>query len=373
MCMNKPIVFFLLLVFNLNYAMDRSKDLFSQQPNFVKRLIIQPLLQSSESIHDDRKLLCSLALINKQSRDQVNCPFFMRSIINFLGKKYQDADKIIAYQLRLPGAIQYDNMCDELYKLTTKRTCDNVEPAIRDLIHKGAWLNARYGVYGVSILMNAGLHVQPEFIDFLLKQGADVGARDFLGTSVLSHVVSPVRRDCVQVLLQHGADVNEFDRSGKTFLMKFVHQADIDYVRLFVYYRADVNARSSRDDYVRDHNVIYCAKNIRKIIKSLVDEMWAMEQNNRQFQAKRVDISSYLRQMPEAKKLKNALAIDALLEECGAQTRVSDKNHPLLILIENNGNILNRLFQYIYQDDEGWEQGDDLIVPKNVDKCLSSI
>lgn len=303
--MIKRIIFFLLFIVSCACAMDvPEEDGFSKLPNKLRRLCIFPLLRSCLSIHDARNLLCSVALVSKKSYEQVNCPFFVRDTINLLARKQKDPDKVIAYQLNMPGTMRYDKMCDELYALATDRTLQcNVGRSISYLTSRGAWLNAHYGPYGVSLLAQAVQTAHVTFVSSLIKKSSNVNSCNFIG------------------------------------------------------------------QYVRDCNVIYDTKKITGIIQTLIETMWNIESQNRTSADEYKCVADHLSLKLEAKILKNALAIDALLEACDAKSYVKESHHPLLNMLTGNA-ILVRLFQYLYQDE--YKKGSNgLILPQNVQGCLA--
>jgi hypothetical protein len=286
------------------FGMDVAEDHFSKLPNKLRRLCIFPILRSCLSIHDARNLLCSVALVSKKSYEQVSCPFFMRDTINMLAQKQKDPDKVIAYQLGMPGAMRYDKMCDKLYILTTDRNLQgDVGRAISCLTSRGAWLNAHYGVYGVSLLAQAVQTAHVSFVSFLIKKGANVNACNFIGQCV---------RDC---------------------------------------------------------NAIYDTKKITGIIQVLIETMWNIESHNRTSPHEYRCVADYISLKFEASTLKNALAIDALLEACDAKSCVKESQHPLLNMLTGNATLL-RLFQYLYSDEH--KKGSyRLILPQNIQRCLA--
>ncbi|MBE0468048.1 MAG: ankyrin repeat domain-containing protein [Methyloprofundus sp.] len=57
----------------------------------------------------------------------------------------------------------------------------------------------------------------------LIKQGADVNAKDKRGCNALIHSVISGHFDCVKVLIAIGADANAKDRVGRSALTEAVH------------------------------------------------------------------------------------------------------------------------------------------------------
>lgn len=319
--------------------MDVPVDVFSQQPNVVRKLFIFPILQSTRSMHEARNLLCSLALVSKKSHAQINCPFFIRDAISLLGEKYADSDQVIAYQLNMPGAMKHSRICDRLYALTTDRSLPYpVDRRISYLLYTGAWLDARYGIQRTSILMHVINNAHVDFVDFLIKKGADVNARDLCGKSVLMHAV--------------------------------IGQAPVNCLGLLIAKGADPSVRASDGSCVRGCNIIYHQKKLKRLISKIVKKMWNVENNNRNDPHNYQSPTKYLTRLPEVKQLKNALAVDALLEMVDAKWVIQDAWCPLFKLLKKNP-ILFRLFLYIYSHE--YESGTDrFMLPKRIQDYLEN-
>ncbi len=80
-------------------------------------------------------------------------------------------------------------------------------------------------------------------VRLLLKQGADVNARDEDGKTVLMYACDYGLIDIARMLLEYGANVNAKDKYGGTALMEGCYDNEIDIVRLLLEYGANVNAK----------------------------------------------------------------------------------------------------------------------------------
>ena len=76
-------------------------------------------------------------------------------------------------------------------------------------------VNSRTG-WGFTPLMAAALNGDFEYLEFLLKEGANVNDVDDHNQSALSHAVLRGHKECVHMLLCVGADVNSRDEHGTT-------------------------------------------------------------------------------------------------------------------------------------------------------------
>lgn len=120
---------------------------------------------------------------------------------------------------------------------------------VRILIRKGADVNTGIGSRGTP-LMYAW---QPEMVQILLENGANVNAKDFYGRTHLWHVAGDGTTDVAEILIQKGANVNEKDDNGQTPLihaargwhatMGVVYVQPKEMLHLLITKGADVNAR----------------------------------------------------------------------------------------------------------------------------------
>jgi hypothetical protein len=106
---------------------------------------------------------------------------------------------------------------------------------VRKLLRKGANVNARDYI-GCTPLHRAAFWGHAKVAELLLERGADVNARNEGGRT-------PGLADVVRLLLEHGADVNARDKNGKTPLHHAASRGHADVAELLLDHGADVNAR----------------------------------------------------------------------------------------------------------------------------------
>jgi hypothetical protein len=110
-------------------------------------------------------------------------------------------------------------------------------------------------VGNLSPLMMAAYQGNLQVVDMLVRNGANVDARNSAGSTALHFaaggvLVSKLYRGSpavVAYLLDHGADVNAHNDTGTTPLMAAVYNANVESVRILLAHGADVNMRSQYD------------------------------------------------------------------------------------------------------------------------------
>ncbi len=88
-------------------------------------------------------------------------------------------------------------------------------------------------------LINATLQTDTNRIEYLLKHGADINAKDVEGMTSLMHAVKTTDLTLINGLLEYGADPNLQDNDGWTAAMHAVRQNDGKVMRLLARFKAD--------------------------------------------------------------------------------------------------------------------------------------
>ncbi len=114
------------------------------------------------------------------------------------------------------------------------------------LLEAGADVNARSGS-GCTPLWSAAVAMRSELVEFLLRHGAELDARDHKGRTTLMYVAQHgVGEDVVGRLLAHGADVNARDTEGRTALMYVSFSACQSAMELLLDGGADIDLQDMR-------------------------------------------------------------------------------------------------------------------------------
>jgi ankyrin repeat protein len=97
-----------------------------------------------------------------------------------------------------------------------------------------------------------------KIVNFLIKNGAKVNAKDSQNQSVLHYAAFQRNYNCIKVLLDHGADINAVCDYGKTVLheaFKKVHSPDLEVIQLLLSHGVDANKRDNNQKTALDYAV----------------------------------------------------------------------------------------------------------------------
>jgi hypothetical protein len=98
--------------------------------------------------------------------------------------------------------------------------------------------------YGVTPLIMAVSRSYEDIAKFLIKNGADVNAKDNEGSSTLLHSCFVDDSKIAELLVRSGADINVQDNFGITPLIYSCSEGYINLAKLLVKYGADINMRT---------------------------------------------------------------------------------------------------------------------------------
>jgi len=112
------------------------------------------------------------------------------------------------------------------------------------LLKHGADVNAKNSM-GETPLHWAAANANPDTAKLLLEHGADVNAKDNMGWTPFHRAAANANPDNAKLLLEHGADVNAKANSGETPLYQTAFYANPDMAKLLLEHGADVNAKTN--------------------------------------------------------------------------------------------------------------------------------
>ncbi|MDA8085716.1 MAG: ankyrin repeat domain-containing protein, partial [Nitrospiraceae bacterium] len=96
-----------------------------------------------------------------------------------------------------------------------------------------------------ELINEAGWEGYLKSVEVLIKQGADVNAKNNNGYTPLHRAAEFGHKDVAQTLIAHGADVNAKDNNGDTPLHEAAEGGQADIVKLLIAHGADINARDN--------------------------------------------------------------------------------------------------------------------------------
>ncbi len=163
------------------------------------------------------------------------------------GKIMGQITRHILVILLLSMALASTAFAGELENSLLSETSVGSNPAkVRELVEKGANVNARESFLGQTALIRASMNRSRGFnevVRFLIEKGADVNAYDKDGSTALINAAIYGLADNVQTLIEKGADVNAKNNGGVRALTYAAMYGHTDVVRLLIKNGANVNAK----------------------------------------------------------------------------------------------------------------------------------
>ncbi|KAK3190887.1 hypothetical protein K4F52_003204 [Lecanicillium sp. MT-2017a] len=115
---------------------------------------------------------------------------------------------------------------------------------VRQLLEKGAEVDARDSEYGRTPLLWAAISGHEAVVQLLLEKGADIEAKDrIFKLTPLAYAADSGNKAMVKLLLESGADVGPFDESGQTPLSWANEPGNEAVVKLLLEAQASLEAR----------------------------------------------------------------------------------------------------------------------------------
>jgi ankyrin repeat protein len=111
--------------------------------------------------------------------------------------------------------------------------------AVKELLEKGANVNARDDKGRTALLWVAPARDNPEMVKFLIAKGAEVNAADNAGETALMIAASQSNPGIVTALLEAGAEVNAQNKVGGTALMAAAFRGNVEEIKILLGNNAD--------------------------------------------------------------------------------------------------------------------------------------
>ena len=129
-------------------------------------------------------------------------------------------------------------------------------------------MTGKENIHGETALMWASYHGHKDIVELLLKNGADVNARDDDGCTALIKASFRGHKEIVELLLKRGADVSMANKNGNTALIFASSWGHEEIVELLLKNGADVNAKNSEGN-----TALMCAmmSNHEKVVEMLLE------------------------------------------------------------------------------------------------------
>jgi ankyrin repeat protein len=116
---------------------------------------------------------------------------------------------------------------------------DGQMTTVKDLLAKGANVNARDETGRTALMWVAPARDNSEMVNFLISKGADVNAIDNAGETALMIAASQSNPAILTALLEAGAEVNAQNKVGGTALMAAAFRANIEEIKILLGNNAD--------------------------------------------------------------------------------------------------------------------------------------
>jgi len=143
----------------------------------------------------------------------------------------------------------------DFIELCKSGTLQEIETAIKN----GAGVNARSEQLGdagkTAFIFAVRYNPKPEIVSLLLKNGADVNAKDKDGwTSLIYAASSNPNPEVISVLLENGANVNARAESGQTALMRAVrYNSNPEVISVLLKKGADASIKDNKEKRAIDY------------------------------------------------------------------------------------------------------------------------
>jgi ankyrin repeat protein len=120
-----------------------------------------------------------------------------------------------------------------------KAAQDGEMQTVKDLLAKGANVNAKDEKGRTALLSIAPARDNPEMAKLLIEKGAEVNAKDNEGETALMIAASQSNPGILEALIEAGAEVDATNKAGGTALMAAAFRANIEEIKILLAKGAD--------------------------------------------------------------------------------------------------------------------------------------
>ena len=182
-----------------------TRDLFSEQPNKIRKQILFPLINYCTNYHDARNVILSVGLVSKKSYEQINCIFFTTDTVTLLAKNFKHSTETTAINLKTPGATYYRELGKKMLFLAIQHDhpCTQIQQ-LKKLLNKGADVNFQTAAFNTTPLIKASTHTNPYLVFNLIEHGANVNAKSnnkYVREHLITYEITELD-SCFQLLSQ---------------------------------------------------------------------------------------------------------------------------------------------------------------------------
>ena len=128
-----------------------------------------------------------------------------------------------------------------------KAAQDGDMQAVKDLLARGADVNAKDETGKTALLWVAPARDNPEMVKVLIAKGADVNAKDKEGETALMIAASQSNPGILTELLAAGAEINAQNNAGGTALMAAASRANVEEIRILLAKGADLKLTDKKE------------------------------------------------------------------------------------------------------------------------------
>ena len=128
-----------------------------------------------------------------------------------------------------------------------KAAQDGDMQAVKDLLDKGANVNAKDDTGKTVLHWVAPARDNPEMVKVLVAKGADVNAKDNEGETALMIAASQSNPGILAELIEAGAEVNAQNNAGRTALMAAAFRANVEEIKILLAKGADLKLTDKKE------------------------------------------------------------------------------------------------------------------------------